>query len=370
MNAMRKWGPRRCFYEHDLYSTHFGTAVNDEIEKYLFGSIDERGAKAVRAFAGGDLSSMHDSFKDFFEYLDAQKLRTPKGLDWIKSRYSLLDQKELMREMQGLRLMHYTMWTEGVREIVSAEDSDVKFILTDHPVTVYNAALPPESPECRYPEDPPIESIGTQTVFPLDANTCLILTHLEYAQDPNAANLTSPRTHARYRGQSLVRTDAFIRKRKFSRDEVIAINHVLKSRARRYIAALIRSGCTRRSPSPAHGKSLRNHCFRKTTCGNSVVRFTWGTTMDPRSTRTHLGAPPEPTNISAARNARPTSARMIFAAAEAAANSSVAVRTWQTRIVHHGMSTVFGSEISCSADPSRTPWDLRKGKLGTMFVEN
>ncbi|MGF6547160.1 hypothetical protein [Paraburkholderia youngii] len=123
--------------------------MNDEVEKYLFGSIDERGAKAVRAFAVGDRSAMHHSFQDFFEYLDAQKLRTPKALDWIKSRYSALDQLQLMREMQGLRLMHCTMWTEGVREIVSAEDSDVKFMVTDHPVAVYNAALPPESPECR-----------------------------------------------------------------------------------------------------------------------------------------------------------------------------------------------------------------------------
>ncbi|MGF6547159.1 YecA family protein [Paraburkholderia youngii] len=79
--------------------------------------------------------------------------------------------------------------------------------------------------------------IGTQTVFVLDASTCLILTHLEYAQDPETPNLTVPRTHARYRGQSLVRTDAFIRKRKLSRDEVITINHLLKSRARRYVAA-------------------------------------------------------------------------------------------------------------------------------------
>ena len=28
---------------------------------------------------------------------------------------------QLMVEMQGLRLMHFTMWSEGVREIVSAE---------------------------------------------------------------------------------------------------------------------------------------------------------------------------------------------------------------------------------------------------------
>ncbi len=79
MNALHKWGPKNCFYEYDLYSTHFGTMVNDEVEKYLFGSIDVRGATAVRAFADGDPCATHDSFQDFFEYLDAQKLRTPKG---------------------------------------------------------------------------------------------------------------------------------------------------------------------------------------------------------------------------------------------------------------------------------------------------
>jgi len=237
MNAIHKWGPKRCFSEYDLYSTRFENLVNDEIEKYLFGSIDNRGSKAVRAFADGNQSAMHYAFQDFFEYLDAQKLRTPKGLDWIKSRYSSLDQVQLMVEMQGLRFIHCTMWTEGVREIVSAEASDVKFIVSDHPVTVYNAAKSPTSTECAYPEDPPIEWLGTQTVFVLDANTCLILTHLEYAQDPKAANFTVPRTNARFRGQSLVRTDAFIRTRKLSRNEVIAINHLLKSRARRYVAA-------------------------------------------------------------------------------------------------------------------------------------
>lgn len=237
MPAIHKWAPKRCFYETDLYSTHLGSVVNDEIEKFLFGPIDDRGAKAVHAFASGDLSSMHDAFEDFFEYLDAQKLRTPKGLDWIKSRYTSLDQLELMTEMQALRLMHCTMWAEGVREIVSAEESDVKFIVSDHPVTVYNAEVPPTSPLCAYPNDPSIESIGTQTVFVLDANTCLILTHLEYAQDPKTANLTAPRTHARYRGPSLVRTDAFIRTRKLAPEGVVAINHLLKNRARRYIAA-------------------------------------------------------------------------------------------------------------------------------------
>src|SRR5262249_24534810 len=137
----------------------------------------------------------------------------------------------------GLRFMHCAMWTEGVREIVSAEDSDVKFIVSDHPVTLYNASVSPTAPGCVYPGDPSVEWIGTQTIFVLNANTCLILTHLEYAQNPGTVNLITPRTHARYRGSSLVLTDAFIRTRKLSRDEVIPINYLLKSRARRFLAA-------------------------------------------------------------------------------------------------------------------------------------
>ena len=237
MNNLSKRGPKGCFQEYDLYSTHFGTTVNDEVERFLFGPIDVRGAKAIRAFVANDPSAMHDTFKDFFEFIDAQKLRTPKGLHWIKEGYGSLDQVQLMIEMQGLRFMHCTMWTEGVREIVSAEDSDVKFIVSDHPVTLYNAAAIPTTPDYAYPNDPPLEWIGTQTIFVLDPNTCLILTHLEYAQNPEGTKLTSPRTNARYGGSSLVRTDAFIRSRKLSEAEVSAINYLLKSRARRFLAA-------------------------------------------------------------------------------------------------------------------------------------
>jgi hypothetical protein len=167
----------------------------------------------------------------------AQKLRTPKGLHWIRSCYGELGQVDLMVEMQALRLMHCTMWAEGVREIVTAADSDVKFIVTDNPVTVHNAAVAPTSPRCVYPLDPKAGALGTQTVFALNADTCIIFTHLEYAKQPEGQDLTRLRTNARHMGVGMTRTDNFIRNRRLSRDEVIAINHLLKSRAKRYIAA-------------------------------------------------------------------------------------------------------------------------------------
>lgn len=227
----------QCFYEKDLYSTFFGMIVNDDIEKKLFGPIDDNGADSVKAFLTDDQAQWHHNFQDFFTYLDAQKLRTPKGLDWVKSKYPALNQIQLMTEMQALRTIHCTLWAEGVRELVSAEDSDVKFILSDHPVTIYNYACPPDSELCAYPNDPDIALKGSQTIFPLDKNRCLILTNLEYAQDPDGVNPLEQRTNATKLRQSMVNTINFINKRKLTADEVSKINYILKSRAKDAISA-------------------------------------------------------------------------------------------------------------------------------------
>ena len=230
-------GPKLAFKEHDLYTTRLGQHHNDEIETFLFGRIDKRGADAVRAWIAGNHVQIHRGFHDFFEYMDAQKLRTPKGLDWILTHYKGLPQMELMRQMQALRQMHATMWSECVREIVSAAKSSVKFLVTDHPVTIYHPKLPPDAAWCQYPGDPGVELVGSQTVFALDANHCLILTNLEYAEDPAKAAVLSRRTNARFRGNSMARTDAFIRGRELNDAEVHGINLVLKSRAKKYVAA-------------------------------------------------------------------------------------------------------------------------------------
>lgn len=226
----------RAFVQRDLYSTFFGTQVNDEIERRLFGDIDTRGADAVRAFCGKDPVEWQRHFVTLFEYLDIQKVRTPKGLAWLSRQYPRLTQNELMFEMQGIRMMHCTIWAEGVREIVSAEEAATKFIVTDHPVTIYNHAMPPGGLDTEFPHDPSIALKASQTLFPLNRDFCLILTNLEYAEDP-AQPPRDKRTFAGNYRNSMVRTDAFIRTRKLSDAEVIRINRVLKERAHRYIAA-------------------------------------------------------------------------------------------------------------------------------------
>ena len=235
-NSKFFWPASKAFRQRDLYSVFFGTAVNDEIERKVFGDIDTRGAPAVRAFVGDDAGDWHRHFTTLFEYLDIQKIRTPKGLDWLRRQYPRLTQNDLMLEMQGIRMMHCTIWTEGVREIVSAEDADVKFIVSDHPVTIYNHAIRPDAKGNSYPNDPPIALKGSQTLFPLNRDFCLILTNLEYAQDPSTDPLVKRTFAGNYRN-SMVRTDAFIRTRKLTSEQVAQVNFVLKARAKRYIAA-------------------------------------------------------------------------------------------------------------------------------------
>lgn len=234
----KKWyAPTQCFYQKDLYSTFFGTEVSDEIERKLFGPIDDNGATAVRAFQTDEQAQWHHNFENFFLYLDAQKIRTPKGLDWVKSKYSTLSQLQLMKEMQALRSIHCTHWGEAIREFVSAENSDVKFIVSDHPVTIYNYACPPDSDLCRYPNDPDITLKGSQTIFPLNKNRCLILTNLEYAQNPEIVNPLEQRTNSMRIRHSLVNTIEFINHRKLDSNDVIKINHIIKSRSNNSIAA-------------------------------------------------------------------------------------------------------------------------------------
>lgn len=228
---------KSSFWENELYVTRFGEVINDEVETVLFQEIDNYGADAVRAFVGGDEQAMHYQLKSLLSYLGAQKLRTPKGLAWIQAHYPALSKVELLTELQHLRHMFGTLWAESVREIVSAESSEVKFLITDHPVTMFNAVLPEDAPQFADPMDPPLTWNGTQTLFALDANNLLILTHVAFAKDPDRVEASAKRINARYFGDALMRTDALIRTRHLTTDQVIAVNRWLKYRARRYIAA-------------------------------------------------------------------------------------------------------------------------------------
>lgn len=50
----KKWQtPTQRFYQKDLYTTFFGDEINDEIEKKLFGYIDDNGSELVHMIEDG-----------------------------------------------------------------------------------------------------------------------------------------------------------------------------------------------------------------------------------------------------------------------------------------------------------------------------
>ena len=231
-------GPSKFFYVDDLYTTDFFGKQNDDIEKYLFGKIDTIGADAIKAMVSPNwMSELHPHFINFFEYMDAQKLRTPKGLTWITKVIKVRNYNALLLKMQSIRKMNCTMWVEAVMEIVSAEDSEIKFIVSDNPVTLYNPKFSPSDKRCAFPFDPGIELKGTRTIFPLDKNNCTVLTNLEYAQSPNQSDADKKRTNPRFFDSTIARYDTIIRNRKLNEFQVSSINYILKSRAHKFIAS-------------------------------------------------------------------------------------------------------------------------------------
>jgi len=231
-------GPNKFFYQIDLYTTKYFDEENDDIERYLFGKIDTAGAAAIPALASTRwMKLIHSHIIKYFEYMDAQRLRTPKGLNWLIKVTKPKNYNDLLIKMQEVRRMHCTMWAEASMEIVSANNSDVKFIVSDSPVTLYNSVFYPGNPKCQFPDDPEIYLKGTRTIFPLDMNHCAVLTNIEYARSPGKFKADKPRTNPRYFDDTIINYADIIRERELNEQQVLGINYILKRRASKYIAA-------------------------------------------------------------------------------------------------------------------------------------
>ena len=236
-NAVRRLGFRHCFVERDLYTIRFGSEESTRIEQLFFGEIDAKGRAAVDYFTNFEHPSANgENFQNLMMYMSTQKLRTPKGLGWLASRVHTSSPDETLRLMLELRQLHCAMWTECIWLIADASLSDTKFIISDHPVTVYNRRCGPRSMWCRDNNDPDIWFHGTHTIFPLSLDKILILTNLSWVRNPYQAETAirpnpSPWRTAFFNFMNIQTL------RYLNEPEVQQINFIIKSRALRYIAA-------------------------------------------------------------------------------------------------------------------------------------
>jgi hypothetical protein len=234
---MLRWGPARCFAQDDLYTVKWGALKNTDIEQYFFGEIDTMGRKAVEFFDDFDIrDGVHDAHQNLIRYMSTQKLRTPKGLGFLSGALRKGSQFEILRQLQQHQLIFGTIWSEAVWQIADASNSPTKFVVSDHPVTVYNRGCFPGSVYCRGFDDPDIRHAATHTIFPLSLDKVLILTNLAWVRNPYQHELAF-RPNPTFYHQTMTMLTGIQQGRILTEEEVRQINYIIKKRALKWIAA-------------------------------------------------------------------------------------------------------------------------------------
>jgi hypothetical protein len=235
--SLQRWGTKSCFKQSDLYTTRFGAWESTEIEQFFFGRVDREGRAAVEYFANFKHPSADGAaFQALLNYMSVQKLRTPKGLAHLADLTKLNSNNVVLLAMQKFQSLHCAIWTEAVWSIVEVPDAvATRFIVSDHPVTVYNHDCFPGSAKCRDFRDPEIWI--THTIFPLSPSKALILTNLSWLRDPYG-NATRLRPNPNPIRTAMFKFTEIQIGRELSDVEVNQINFIIKKRAYRYIAAI------------------------------------------------------------------------------------------------------------------------------------
>lgn len=235
--AIRPLGPINCFKQDHLYTQFFGEYASDAIEKKFFGKFDAEGEKAVDFFGSYSMQEgLGDAIRNILNYLAAQLFRTPKMLELIRRSSKAKEHQGTLLTIQGLWPLFHTTWAESIWEIVNCNSSQTKFIVSDAPVATYNKKVFPQSDEVCRVGIAFLERLGTHTIFPLDANHCLILTNLQYALNPKV-NPLNDRKNISYFESRKFNALSLQHGREIGEQEVIAINYILKKNSWRYIAA-------------------------------------------------------------------------------------------------------------------------------------
>jgi hypothetical protein len=235
--ALNRWGTDRCFKQTDLYTTRFGAWQSTEIEQFFFGRVDTRGRAAIEYFANFAHPDANDrALNDLLNYMSVQKLRTPKGLAHLAAMTGMSDSNAVLLEMQRIQNMYCATWTEAVWALVDARQTRTKFILSDHPVTVYNRDCFPGSDWCHDFRDPDIRFVGTHTIFPLSPTRTLVLTNHSWVRNPYV-RATKMRPNPQLFRTTVFYFPSIQTGRELTEVEVNQINFIIKKRAYRYIAA-------------------------------------------------------------------------------------------------------------------------------------
>jgi len=137
--------------------------------------------------------------------------------------------------LQDIQNLYCAIWTECVWQIADAVNSPTKFIISDHPITVYNRGCFPGSEFCHGCNDPDIRMVASHTFFPLAIDKILIMTNLSWVRNPYQGE-RKLRPNPRFFHSTIFNFSEIQVYRSLAEQEVLEINHITKKRAYRYIA--------------------------------------------------------------------------------------------------------------------------------------
>ena len=228
---------KNCFAERDLYTLTFRGISSTELERRFFGRIDRERRNAVDFWTNYDHTAhAGDALRPLLIYLSTQKLRTPKGLDWLARQIGIRTPTMRLAAVVRFQQVFGAIWAECIWQIADARTSPTKFVVSDHPVTLYNRECSPLHAQCRGSGDPDIRLNGTHTIFPLSMEKVLILTNRSWATNPYGSP-TKIRPNPRLERGAIFNQMDIQSGRQLGEDEVRRINFIIKSRAYRFVAA-------------------------------------------------------------------------------------------------------------------------------------
>lgn len=178
----------------------------------------------------------HEALEALVPFVSVQKLRTPKGLGWLRHEAGGLPKNRTLIFLQRICKIFCAIWTECVWQIADASRSPTKFIISVHPVVVYNRECFPASKHCKGYNNPDIRCAATHSYFPFSPDKVLILTNLSWVRDPYQNPLKLRPNPEHFRNAIFKFTDIQF-DRFLTEEEVLEINYITKRRALRYIAA-------------------------------------------------------------------------------------------------------------------------------------
>jgi hypothetical protein len=228
---------KNCFAEPDLYTLTFRDVPSTDLERLFFGKIDQRGREAVSFWASYDRTQYAGAaLQPLLLYMSTQRLRTPKGLGWLARQIGSRNPVATLGAVVRFQQVFGAIWSECIWHVADATASPTKFIVSDHPVTLYNRNVSPSHPQSLGSGDPDVRLNGTHTIFPLSMERVLILTHRSWATNPYGPP-TKMRPNPELERDAIFNQMEVQVGRQLDEDEVRRINLVIKRRAFRFVAA-------------------------------------------------------------------------------------------------------------------------------------